>query len=189
MILTDDEKFAMTCRSLRNQGREGMSWLAHQRLGYNYRMSEINAVLGLTQMSRIDQILADRRRVANAYINRLMTSRYVIVPTVTEDITMSWFVFVVRLTDLFAEQDRDAIIQTLRASGIGCSNYFPPIHLQPYISKTLGTKPGDYPVCEYVAARTIALPFFNKLTDKQIDIVVEELEKACEKTLMNRGKR
>lgn len=189
MILTDDEKFAAMCRSLRNQGREGMSWLAHQRLGYNYRMSEINAALGIAQVSRIEQIIADRRRVANAYINRLMTSRYVIVPTVTDNISMSWFVFVVRLSDLFAEDDRDFIIQSLRSIGIGCSNYFPPIHLQPYIAKTLGTKPGDFPICEYVSARTIALPFFNKLTEKQIDIVVEELEKACEKALMNRGKR
>jgi perosamine synthetase len=97
---------------------------------------------------------------------------------------MSWFVFVVRLNDLFEPGDRDAVMQELRAEGIGCNNYFPPIHLQPYIAKDFGFKPGDFPMTEYVAARTLALPFFGGMTTRQLDRVCETLNKVLEKTLM-----
>jgi len=184
MIVTDDERFAQTCRALRNQGREGQAWLAHQRLGYNYRLSEINAALGIAQLRRLDQLLENRRRVAHHYIDRLMTSRYLILPTIPENALMSWFVFVVRLCDLFDAGARDALMIDLRSAGIGCSNYFPPIHLQPYIARQFGCKPGDFPVCEYVAARTLALPFFGALTARQVETVCETLERALEKTLL-----
>src|SRR5688572_22282989 len=84
VIVTDDEDIAAVCRSLRNQGRDGMSWLAHQRLGYNYRMSEINAALGVVQVSRLDEILANRRRVAECYMRRLMENKSLILPTLGE---------------------------------------------------------------------------------------------------------
>jgi perosamine synthetase len=189
MIVTDDDAFAAACRSLRNQGRDGMAWLAHQRLGYNYRLSEIAAALGVSQCSRLDEILAQRRRVAHAYIDRLMTSRFLIMPTLSDETFMSWFVFVVRLNDLFTPADRDQIIQELRAEGIGASNYFPPIHLQPYMTESLGHKPGDFPVCEHVAARTLALPFFNTLTTRQIHRVCDTLEQILERTLMKESPR
>src|SRR5579884_898161 len=117
MIVTDDDTFAASCRALRNQGREGMAWLAHQRLGYNYRLSEINAALGVAQMRRLDEILQNRRRVAHHYMKRLMTNRYLILPTLREDTLMSWFVFVVRLNDLFEPGDRDDIMRELRGEG------------------------------------------------------------------------
>jgi len=189
MIVTDDDILAELCRSLRNQGRDGMSWLAHARLGYNYRMSEINAALGIAQISRLDDILENRRRVAHAYMERLMTNRYLILPTLMDETRMSWFVFVVRLNDLFEPGDRDQIIREMRSQGIGCSNYFPPIHLQPYIQQMLGTKAGDMPVCEYVAARTLALPFFTRMTTRQVERVVEVLETTLEKTLTARKGR
>lgn len=189
MIVTDDDAFADTCRALRNQGREGMAWLAHQRLGYNYRLSEINAALGVAQMQRLGELLDARRRVAHQYIERLMTSRYLIVPTVLDDTIMSWFVFVVRLNDLFDPGDRDQIIHQLRGEGIGASNYFPPIHLQPYIARQLGHRYGDFPVCEYVAARTIALPFFGRMTGWQVQRVCETLEQILEKTLLGKKSR
>jgi dTDP-4-amino-4,6-dideoxygalactose transaminase len=189
MIVTDDDAFAATCRSLRNQGREGMAWLAHQRLGYNYRLSEINAALGVAQMERLSEILENRRRVAQFYIERLMTNRYLILPTIRDDTRMSWFVFVVRLNDLFEAGDRDDVIRELRSAGIGCNNYFPPIHLQPYIASQFGYKDGDYPVCEYVAARTLALPFFTRMTGKQINRVCDTLEKVLEKVLVSRKGR
>lgn len=189
MIVTDDSAFADTCRALRNQGREGMSWLAHQHLGFNYRLSEINAALGVAQMSRLEEILSNRRRVAHRYINRLMTNRYLILPTLEDDTHMSWFVFVVRLNDLFNPGDRDAVMAELRAEGIGCNNYFPPIHLQPYMIDRFGFKPGAFPICEYVSARTLALPFFGQLTDRQIDRVCEVLEAALERVLVgNKGR-
>jgi perosamine synthetase len=183
MVVTDDEHFANACRAMRNQGRESMAWLEHQRLGYNYRLSEIAAAIGVVQCERLDEILAARRRVAHLYIDRLMTSRYLILPTLGDDDRLSWFVFVVRLNDLFEPGDRDQIIQQLRLQGIGCSNYFPPIHLQPYMRQKLGHKEGDFPVCEHVAARTLALPFFGSLSSAQIDRVCATLEDVLGKQL------
>jgi len=184
MIVTDDERFANVCRAVRNQGREGMGWLSHERLGYNYRLSEINAAIGIAQMHRLHELLENRQRVANHYMDRLMTSRYLILPTIPEDTAMSWFVFVVRLCDLFEGTARDEAIKELRSSGVACNNYFPPIHLQPYIAKQFGHKSGDFPVCEYVSARTVALPFFGKLTNRQIDTVCDTLGTVLEKVLM-----
>jgi perosamine synthetase len=189
MIVTDDDNFALVCQSLRNQGRDGMNWLAHARLGYNYRLSEINAALGIAQMSRLDEILENRRRVAHHYMQRLMTNRFLILPTLQDDTHMSWFVFVVRLNDLFEPADRDQIIRDLRLEGIGCSNYFPPIHLQPYMQQTLNTKVGDMPFCEYVAARTLALPFFTTMKSSEVDRVCDVLEKTLDKTLIARKGR
>jgi perosamine synthetase len=189
MIVTDDEKFAATCRALRNQGREGMAWLAHQRLGYNYRLTEIAAAIGVVQCERLEEILAARRRVAALYIDRLMTSRYLILPTLGEDDKMSWFVFVVRLNDLFEPGDRDEVMIELRKVGIGCNNYFPPIHLQPYMKEKFGHQEGDFPVCEYVAARTLALPFFGDMTRAQVDTVCQTLEQVLEKVLVKRKGR
>jgi perosamine synthetase len=176
MIITDDDRFADVCRALRNQGREGMSWLAHQRLGYNYRMSEMNAALGVAQVQRLDEILENRRRVASLYMNALMTNRYVVLPTLSETDHMSWFVFVVKLNDLFEPGDRDEIMMALRKENIGCNNYFPPIHLQPYMVEQFGFKAGDFPVTEYVSARTLALPFFGQMTAKQVDKVCSTLD-------------
>jgi len=111
------------------------------------------------------------------------------MPTLSDETFMSWFVFVVRLNDLFTPADRDQIIQELRAEGIGSSNYFPPIHLQPYMADAFGYKPGDYPVCEHVSARTLALPFFNTLTTRQINRVCDTLESILEHTLMKESPR
>jgi perosamine synthetase len=189
MIVTDDEDFANLCRSLRNQGRDGMGWLAHHRLGFNYRLSEINAALGVSQMSRLDDILANRRRVAEAYIKRLMTSKFVSVPTLDDDTHISWFVFVVRLNDLFEPGDRDQVIMELRSEGIGCGNYFPPIHMQPYMADLLGFKGGEFPVTEYIAGRTLALPFFSRMTETQIEQVCLTLERILERRLTTKTKR
>ena len=89
---------------------------------------------------------------------------------------MSWFVYVVRLEDGFTKEDRDRILRALREKGIGCSNYFPPIHLQPFYIRMFGYKRGDFPITESVSERTVALPFYNNLRQEQVDRVVEELE-------------
>jgi perosamine synthetase len=184
MIVTDDADFAAACRALRNQGREGMAWLAHQRLGFNYRLSEIAAAIGNVQIDRLPEILESRRHVAHEYMERLMTSKYVILPTLGERDHVSWFVFVIKLNDLFEPGDRDEVMKHLRAEGIGCNNYFPPIHLQPYMAEKFGFKPGQFPVTEYVSARTLALPFFAALDVHQIHHVCDVLEKACERVLL-----
>ena len=189
MIVTDDDRLADVCRALRNQGREGMAWLAHQRLGYNWRLSEIAAAIGSVQCDRLEEILEKRRKVAHGYMNRLIDNRYLILPTISDDDHMSWFVFVVRLNDLFGPMDRDEIIKGLRTNGIGTNNYFPPIHLQPYIQQPFGFKEGDFPMTESVAGRTLALPFYANMTDHQIDHVVNVLNDVIEKTLTVRKER
>jgi perosamine synthetase len=183
MIVTDDPEFARVCRSLRNQGRDGMSWLAHQRLGYNYRLSEIHAALGLSQVKRLDEILERRRRVAHHYIERLIDNKHLILPTLDDETHMSWFVFVVRLSTEFSPGDRDVVMQMLRSDGIGCNNYFPPIHLQPYMRQRFKFAEGDFPVTESVSARPLALPFFTRMTEPQIDAVVSTLNKVLDAVL------
>jgi perosamine synthetase len=175
-VLTDDEELARLCRSLRNQGRgEGQEWLAHERLGYNYRLSDINCALGSAQLERIDEILERRERVARMYNERLREVEGVYTPYLGVDVKLSWFVYVIRLADHYTHFARDYVLTELKKCGIGCSNYFSPIHLQPFFRELFGYKAGDFPVTEHIADRTIALPFYNKLTEDKIDNVVERL--------------
>ena len=180
MIVTDDDHLADLCRSLRNQGRPSGSptvdpsapgsWLLHERLGYSYRLSELHAALGCSQMARLDTILQKRRDVALLYFDKLMTNSDLILPTVEEVTEMSWYVFVVRLTDQYTARERDRIVVGLRRHDVGCSNYFPPIHLQPYFKQKFGFKPGLCPVAETVASRTITLPFFTTMDPTQVEL-------------------
>ena len=176
MIVTDDENIYRLCRSMRNQGRsEDGSWLQHERLGFNYRISDINCALGIAQLERIDDILAKREKVARLYNERLKDVEELILPHSEENKKISWFVYVIRLQDKYSREDRDTILGELREKGIGCSNYFSPIHLQPFYRKLFGYKEGDFPVTEKVSQRTIALPFFNNLKEEEIDYVCENL--------------
>ncbi len=184
IIVTDDRKIADLCRSFRNQGRDpNGSWLSHARLGYNYRLSDINAAMGIVQMQRLDDIVTARQRVAHEYISQLLDEPRLILPTIDDETVMSWFVFVVRLTSEFDAADRDAILAYLKNHHIGCSNYFPPIHLQPFYVADHGFKRGDFPITEYVADRTIALPFHNRLSHMEIERVVHHLRQALEQRL------
>lgn len=188
MVVTDDDQLAAFCRSARNQGRGDMgsktdsayanasgSWLAHERLGYNYRLSEIACALGIAQMERLDQMLEARRRVASLYIQRLMDWQDLIVPNVAAPGDMSWFVFVVRLTDQYGQTERDRVISGLHRHEIGASNYFPCIHLQPFYRQRFGYEPGSFPIAESVSQRTLALPFYNQLDETQVELVVHTL--------------
>ena len=178
MIVTDDEKISRLCRSMRNQGRsEDGAWLQHERLGYNYRISDINCALGIAQLERIDEILAKRGRVARAYNERLKDVEPLILPHFEENKKISWFVYVIRLKDQYKRPDRDAVLNRLRKRGIECSNYFAPIHLQPFYREIYGYKKGDFPVSERVSERTIALPFFNNLKEEEMDYVCDNLRR------------
>lgn len=178
MIVTDSEDIRDMCVSLRNQGRATEAWLSHARLGYNYRMSEITAALGLIQVGRLDEILDLRRRAAEMYDQALADVEEIALPPMTDRSAASWFVYVVRLDDRFSRDDRDAIIARLHAAGIGCSNYFVPIHTQPYITEKLGVGPGDFPLTEQLADRTIALPFFARITEDQVARIKASLVEA-----------
>lgn len=177
MVVTDDGELADLCRSIRNQGRAvGGGWLAHPRLGYNYRLSDINAAIGHVQLGRLGEIVAERNRVVRLYKDRLAGESRLTLQKVAPGIEMSWFVFVVRLADRYTQADRDRILKTLADKGIGCNNYFVPIHLQPFFVEQFGYKPGSFPVCEALAARTIALPFHHELTASDVDRVCETLK-------------
>ncbi len=178
MIVTDDTEIAGLCRSFRNQGRdESGGWLAHVRLGYNFRLSDINCALGIAQLARIGEIMATRSRVYELYRERLDSEPRLQLQAVHPDVEMSWFVFVVRLSDEYVQADRDRILAELTARGVGCSNYFVPIHLQPFYVERWGYAPGDFPACEALATRTIALPFHHELTEGDVDLVCRELRR------------
>jgi perosamine synthetase len=176
IVVTNNEKIAKLCYSLRNQGRGiDSQWLNHIRLGYNYRMSDISAALGIAQLERIDEILPRRQQVADLYVDKLKDVEGVILPTIDERVKMSWFVFVIRFEPWI---DRDLVLKTLMERGVACRQYFPAIHVQPFYKEIFGDKRGDFPVTERVASGTLAIPFFNKITEEQIDIVVEEIKRA-----------
>ena len=189
MLVTDDERLAGLCRSMRNQGRPigaaapsatggsaTGSWLRHERLGYNYRMSEINAALGVAQMQRLDSIIQKRNLVAKRYIDRLVANPDLVMPTIDEGTLQSWFVFVVRLAPSYSSDERDRIIRGLRTHEIGASDYFPCIHLQQFYRERYGFGPGMFPIAESVSQRTIALPFYNDLSPKDLESVCQTLE-------------
>lgn len=177
MILTDDEYLAEMCVSLRNQGRSrNAGWLAHERLGYNFRLSDLNCALGIVQLSRIDEIKAKRRQVAGWYMENLADDSRLILPCEADGCDMSWFVFVVRLAEEFTQNDRDRILKQLATHNIQAGNYFPPIHLQPFIADQYGYNKGDFPITESASKRTIALPFYNNLPKHQAQIICKTLK-------------
>jgi perosamine synthetase len=177
MILTDDDALADMCVSLRNQGRgKNIGWLAHERPGYNYRLSDINCALGIVQLSRIDEIKAKRRQVAQWYIEMLADYDRLIVPAVPADCDFSWFVFVARLAEGFSAEQRDRILQQMQSRNIQVSNYFPPVHLMPFITEKFDYKSGNFPIAESASTRTIALPFHNHLTKDQVATVCSTLK-------------
>jgi len=177
IIVTDDSEIANLCRSMRNQGREdGNEWLEHKRLGYNYRLSDINCALGIAQLERIEELLTKRERAARMYNARLKDWPEIKIPFSSPDAKRSWFVYVIVLEDRYSRDNRDRILSELRKRGIGCSNYFQPIHLQPFYVEMFGFKKGDFPITEHVSERTIALPFYSKLTEPEIDFVAGNLK-------------
>ena len=182
ILVTDNEELARLARSMRNQGRgKSGEWLDHERLGYNYRMDELSAALGCSQMERIEEILARRAKVAGMYGEKLAKVEEVQVPYIAPYVSrMSWFGYVIRLERGI---DRNKVIKYLNEKGVQCKPYFTPIHLQPFYRKMFGYKEGDFPVTEDVAGRTIALPFFNNLREEQIDYVVEKLKEGIKNSI------
>jgi dTDP-4-amino-4,6-dideoxygalactose transaminase len=172
VLLTDDSHLAVRARRLRNQGRDP-DGSGYSELGYNYRWTDIQAALALSQLTRLGPILERRREVADGYRTRLEGCSSLVLPE--GDAGMSWFVFVVRLSDEIDAGVRDRVLRQLRARGIGCGAYFPPIHTQPFYRERFGYRDGDFPITERIAARTLALPFFNRISGAQQDRVVDTL--------------
>ena len=181
--MTTGEGGMVTCRdgaiktridSERNQGRApDMDWLDHDRLGFNYRLSDIACALGLAQLERLDSLLAGRARVATLYRAALGGIEGVTLPC--EDIggaRRGWFVFVVQLP---VGVDRDEVVRALGERGVPSKPYFPAVHLLSFYRETFGHRPGEFPVCEDVAARSLALPFFPEMTEGQVARVAQAL--------------
>ncbi|MGA2007254.1 MAG: DegT/DnrJ/EryC1/StrS family aminotransferase [Solirubrobacteraceae bacterium] len=160
--------------SERNQGRApDMDWLDHDRLGFNYRLSEIACAIGLAQLDRLDRMLADRTRVAAAYGEALGEIDGLELPCPDEGgCVRGWFVYTVSLP---RGVDRDETIRGLRMRGVQSKPYLPAIHLMSYYRERFGHRPGEFPVCEDVAERSLALPFYPQLTESDIAAVARAL--------------
>jgi perosamine synthetase len=163
VIVTNDQQYAELCRSIRNQGRDtSNTWLNHIRLGYNYRLDELSAALGIAQLERIEDLLTTREVVASWYNERLASIDGIRLPNISPLTTrMSWFVYVIRLNP---DQDRNRIMLDLDSRGIPTRPYFSPIHLQRFYQDDLGYRPGDFPVT-----------FFSAMTEDQVEYVCDNL--------------
>lgn len=175
LIVTDDNRAAAFMRAMRNQGRApGDNWLQHTHLGYNYRMDEMSAALGVSQMKRLPDLMAKRQQVADWYLQRLREIPAVEAPFSAPTTTRaSWFVFVVRLPK---GVDRKNTAERLAKKRIPVRPYFLPIHLQPYLMEKFGYRPGDFPVTEDLGARGLALPFSGVMTESQVEQVCQALK-------------
>ncbi len=180
MVTTGDAAVKERIDSERNQGRApDMGWLDHDRLGFNYRLSDIACAIGSVQLQRLDGMLAGRARVAAAYREALAGLEGLQLPC--EDPApparerRGWFVFVVQVPHT---HDRDTVIGALREQGVQCKPYLPAIHLMSFYRERFGHREGEFPVCEDVAARSLALPFFPEMTEGQVQRVRDALARA-----------
>ena len=175
VILTDSDALYTQLKSLTNQGRsDDGAWLVHSRLGFNYRLSDVHAAIGIAQIERLDWMQDARARIAGMYQER-MAHIDGVTPMYEGPQRRSWFVYAPRLD---ADLDRDRIIGRLEAEGVSAKPYLPCIHLQPYYREEHGHAPGELPITEAISASTIALPFFCEMTDDQVDRVCQATDRA-----------
>jgi perosamine synthetase len=177
MVMVADAAMKERIDSERNQGRApDMGWLDHDRLGFNYRLTDIACAIGLVQLQRLDGLLAARARVAGWYREALAGVEGLGLPC--EDAggdRRGWFVHVVQVPH---GNDRDDVIHALRARGVQCKPYLPAIHLMSFYRERFGHREGEFPVCEDIAARSLALPFFPEMTEGQVQRVAAALTEA-----------
>jgi perosamine synthetase len=177
MVVTGDAAIKARLDSERNQGRApDMDWLDHDRLGFNYRLGDVASALGLAQLERLDDMLAARARVAAWYREALAGIEGLGLPCESRPThpaeRRGWFVFVVQLPH---GHDRDAVIRALRQRGVASKPYLPAIHLMAFYRDRFGHREGEFPVCEDVAARSLALPFFPALGQGEVEQVATAL--------------
>jgi perosamine synthetase len=174
MLTTPDQAVKRRIDSERNQGRaDDMSWLDHDRLGFNYRLSDVACALGIAQLERLEGMLADRATVASRYREALEGIEGLQLPCPdAAGARRGWFVFVVQLP---GGLDRDRAVRGLSERGVPSKPYFPAIHLMSFYREAFGYREGQFPVCEDVAARSLALPFFPQMTEGQVEQVAEAM--------------
>ncbi len=184
IIVTNDERTAMLCRSMRNQGRAPQSgWLHHERLGYNYRLSDIHCALGLAQLERIEELLRGRERTASIYEQALSGHPWIRLPQTGAECQRSWFVYPIQIVPPGGPPDpvlRDHVLAQLRARGIGCQAYFPAIHLQPYFQQGYLAQEHFLPRTEAASNTCLVLPMFSSVTEEQIRYVSKTLLEVLE---------
>lgn len=178
MITTNDEEIYKLCTSLRNQGRDSMSWLVHERLGYNYRLNEIGCVLGIEQLKKLSSIISMREKIAQRYNVLLKNGEDIIIPYISPENISSWFVYVIKVKENI---NRNKLMELLKAEGIASKEYLPAIHLQPFYKKKYGFKEGDCPICEKVSSSTLALPFYTGMSLDDVDYVCGKLGEVIKK--------
>jgi perosamine synthetase len=177
-LVTNDDEIARQARAMRNQGREEMGTrLHHERLGFNYRLNELSAALGVSQLKRVDEILSRREGVTQQYDERLSNVAGIQLPGVSPDVKKSWFVYVIALGEEF---DRDQIMRALAADGIPSREYFSAVHSQPYMQSYVDASKIQLPVTENIQRRTLALPFYGGLAEADIDRVATSVSTALE---------
>ncbi|WP_054637511.1 DegT/DnrJ/EryC1/StrS aminotransferase family protein [Thalassobacillus sp. C254] len=176
VLVTNKEEVYKTASILRNQGRSLTSkWLDHDYIGYNYRMSELQAAVGLAQMERLTEILKKRELVALRYIDLLTHWNLpVTLPAILKECRVSWFVFIIILPKKI---NRDQVISSLEKRGVFTKPYFPSIHLQNSFKKRFGHQPGSFPISEDMSSRTLAIPFHSNLTLTEQKYVVLQLQR------------
>jgi perosamine synthetase len=174
MVTLGDAELKAQIDSERNQGRApDMGWLDHDRLGFNYRLSDIACALGLAQLGRLEEMLSARARIAGLYHEELAGIDGLQLPCADRDGDIrGWFVFVVQLPRTAV---RDDVIRTLAAGGIQSKPYLPAIHLMSFYRERFGHRAGEFPVCEDVAERSLALPFFPGMGEGEVGRVAEAL--------------
>jgi perosamine synthetase len=174
MVTVVDPALKERIDSERNQGRApDMGWLDHDRLGFNYRLSDIACALGIAQLRRLTDMLANRARVAGLYRDALVGIEGLTLPCPdSRGDVRGWFVFVVQLP---VGVDRDETVRALASREIQSKPYLPAIHLMSFYRERFGHREGEFPVCEDIAARSLALPFFPEMSEGQVARVVGEL--------------
>ncbi len=174
MVTLGDPALKERIDSERNQGRApDMGWLDHDRLGFNYRLSDVACALGLAQLERLGEMLAARALVAARYREALAGIEDLELPCPDRDGDVrGWFVFVVQLP---WDIDRDGVVRALAAEGVQSKPYLPAIHLMSFYRERFGHRAGEFPVCEDVAARSLALPFFPGMGEGQVARVAQTL--------------
>ncbi len=179
MLVTNNEEWANLFRSLRNQGRDIFdAWLNHTRLGYNYRMDEMSAALGLVQTRRIDELLSKRDAVAAWYNERIDTIPSLRKPYIGQTTTrMSWFVYVIRCASNLL---RNYLVKYLEEHGVPSRPYFTPIHLQLFYQEKFRWKRGDLPHTEKAGDTFLAIPFSGVMHKEEVNYVCEQLRAGVE---------
>ncbi|MGI8631055.1 MAG: DegT/DnrJ/EryC1/StrS family aminotransferase [Solirubrobacterales bacterium] len=174
MVIPRDAAEAARLRSERNQGRApDMGWLTHDRLGFNYRLSDVASAIGVAQLERLDDMLAARAGLAALYGRRLGDLDGLEIPhPPPSPAEHGWFVYVVRLP---SGVGRDAVIDGLAAEGIASKEYLPCIHLYPHYRERFGFTGGEFPVAEDISARSLALPFAIGMGEDDVDRVATAL--------------